>query len=76
MVRDTVTGPYVRAVKKKATGAVWVSKVPGVWKKVEYGHKFHRTQVVGYVTTQFDPNTPRNERRFVEVLVKPHWLKM
>lgn len=51
-------------VRKKATGALWVSHVDGVWKKVDLGLKFCNTQPVGYVTTQFNPFNARNLRRF------------
>lgn len=54
-------------VTKLKTGAVWSTLGNGVWKKESYGSSIHpRTKPVGYVTTQFDPNSNRNRKRFIK----------
>lgn len=53
-----------RFVRKRTTGALWRSNTPGVWVKVCLGDKLFKTKPVGYVTNQFNPDSPRNIRRF------------
>lgn len=55
-----------KRVRKKSTGALWISRVDGVWKKESLGYSFDpfKTKPVGYVTTQFNPFSVRNSRRF------------
>lgn len=45
------------------------SLASGVWRKEDLGYKLHNTQQVGYVTTQFNPFSARNLKRFA--LVQP-----
>jgi len=58
-------------VWKLSTGALWStsSLASGVWRKEDLGIKLHNTQRVGYVTTQFNPFSERNLKRFA--LVQP-----
>lgn len=66
MFRKVAGRQYVR---KKATGAIWSSACPGVWRKETMGVNYRWDSChVGYVTTQFYPFNKRNLRRF-EALV-------
>lgn len=54
-------------VVKKGTHAVWStsSMSCGVWRKDDIGYCFsNKTKPVGYVTTQFNPFSVRNSKRF------------
>lgn len=58
---------YVYKIK---TGALWSTSdiASGVWRKDDLGMKFDNTQQVGYVTTQFNPFSARNLKRFAVVV--------